>query len=170
MVDGAEQSTLIAKLRLLAEKQAAKDPTFASLRLVGKTLIDEIRKLVDQGETNVTLGAFISRDNEVKFVRPVARNQNAQSEIVTTLRRLSVAGQILGGACGSILQRPLVPNGPNVPFIEAHIELVNGMAIRSAVPVDIPLLEKGIPGKSGVTLSVYARKVEPRIFLQTPSI
>jgi hypothetical protein len=48
-------------------------------------LIDEIRKLVDQGETNVTLGAFISRDNEVKFVRPLARNQNAQSEIVTTL-------------------------------------------------------------------------------------
>jgi hypothetical protein len=108
-------------VRTLAEQHAAHNPTFAKLRILGKAVVDEIRKRLNGGESSVTLGAYLSRNSEVQIICPRTQNESAQLEIIDTLRRLSAAGQILGGACGTILQRPLVPNGPNFPFIDTHV-------------------------------------------------
>jgi hypothetical protein len=170
MADSSDQSKLIAGLRNVAENHAAKDPTFAKLRALGKTLVDETRKRFNQGEASVTLGACLLKNNEVQLILPNAQNESAQSEIVATLQRLAASGQILGGACSTILPRPLVPNGPTVPFIDVHTELVDGLAVRSAVPADLSILEKGVPGVKGPFLPAYATKVEPRIFSRVRNI
>jgi hypothetical protein len=166
MADASERSKLIAGLRNLAEKHAANNPEFAKLRILGKGVVDEIRRRLNQGETSVTLGAYISRNDEFHLIDPATKNETAQSEIVATLRRLSTAGQILGGACGTTAQRSPAPNAPNVPFIDVHVELVDGLALRSAVPADLSVIEEGAPGMSERSIPVYAKKVEPRIFIQ----
>lgn len=170
MTDDSDQSRLVSGLRNLAEKHAAKDPMFAKLRALGKTLVDETRKRFDQGEASVTLGACLLKNNEVRIICPTAANESAQSEIVATLQRLAASGQILGGACSTILPRPLVLNGPTVPFIDVHMELVEGLAVRSAVPADLSILEKGVPGVKGPSLPAYAKMVEPRIFSRARNV
>jgi hypothetical protein len=168
MTEGSDQSNFVAGLRELAEKHAANNPTFAGLRLLGKTLVEETRLRFKDGNNSPTIGACLLSNNEVRMIYPTAQGEKAQAEIVATLQRLASAGQITGGACSTILNRPLGPNGPTVPFIDVHAELVDGLALRSAIPADVSILEKGLPSVSRPSLPVYAKKVEPRIFPKTP--
>lgn len=170
MADGGDQAKFLAGLRAFAEKHAANNPTLAKLRILGKALVDESRRRFNQGEPSATLGAYLLPNNELRIICPNSNGDKAQLEIVGTLRQLAAAGQIKGGACSTILQRPLVPNGPNVPFVDVHVELVEGLALRSAVPVDEFYIQEGVPGVKGPYLPIYGKKVKPRIFVQTPEI
>lgn len=170
MADDSAQSKFIAGLRSLAEKAAAKNPDLARLRLLSKSLVDEARKQLENGEACPTIGACLLSDNNVQMIFPRTRGDSAQAEIVATLNQLATAGQILGGACGTIVQRPLSPNGPAVSFIDIPCELVEGIALRGSVPADLSILEKGIPGVEGPVLPIYGKKVDSRIFRKHPQI
>lgn len=170
MSEDTDQAKFIAGLRKLAEKHAANNPTFGRLRLLTKTLVDKTRERFNQGEISPTLGACLLTNNDVQLIYPTADGERAQAEILATLQRLATAGHIVGGACSTILQRPLVPNGPAVPFIDIHAELVEGLALRSAIPADLSVLEKGVPGVSGPSLPLYGKKIEPRIFTSGPKV
>ena len=164
MAEDSAQSKFMAGLRALAEKEAVKNPELARLRVLSKSLVDEVRKRLDRGETCPTIGASLLADNTVRIILPKTQGDIAQGEIVATLKQLATAGQITGGACATIVQRPLSPNGPAVSFIDIHSELVLGVALRGSVPADLSILEKGIPGVKGPVLPIYGKKVEPKIF------
>jgi hypothetical protein len=167
MAEESAQSKFIAGLRALAEKEAVKNPNLARLRLLSKSLVHETRKRLENGEACPTIGACLLADDNVQMIFP-KQGDTAQAEVVATLSQLATAGQIIGGACSTIVQRPLSPNGPVVSFIDIHSELVEGVALRGSVPADASILEKGIPGVNGPVLPIYGKKVEPRIFGKHP--
>jgi hypothetical protein len=170
VTENSAQSKFIAGLRAFAEKEAAKNPSLGKLRLLSKALVDEIRKRLELGATRPTVGACLLTDNNVRMISPETQGGSDESEIFATLNRLATAGQITGGACATIVQRPLVANGPEISFIDIHSELVEGVALRASVPADPSILEEGIPGVKGPALPFYGKKTEPRIFSKHPEI
>jgi hypothetical protein len=170
MAEGKDQSKFIAGLRNLAEEHAANDPTFAKLRMLGKALVDETRNRMNQGETSLTLGSCLLNDSQVQMIYPAT---NGEKCTVRDCRYFAAPRDSWTDTGWCMQHHPAKASRaewPTVPFIDVHAELVDGVAVRSAVPADISILEKGVPGVSGPSLPVYSKKVEPRIFYRAPRV
>jgi hypothetical protein len=163
MADNENQAKLIAALRKKAEEQAAKNPVFANMRLIGKALVDEARKRIAGGNRHPSIGAYLA-EGTVSLIEPGAtEGEQAGDEILSKLRGLAQEGKIQAAAICNVIDRQ-IPGGSVEQFISVHLEHSTGKAVISQVPVDEVVLMRGVPGVSGPAVGLFGGPTNSKIF------
>lgn len=164
MADPEKQAAFIAGLRKKAEELAGKNPVFADMRMIGKSLLDEARKRIARGNEHPFFGAYL-KEGKVSLIEPQATEaERAASEILSKLRGLAQEGKIQAAAICNVIDKQ-IPGGSVEKFVSVHTEHSTGKATISQVPADESVLMRGVPGASGPAVGVFGGPTNPKIFV-----